>query len=196
MKTRTNWIFIIAVGALFIGVLAFGPVNVWAQSNEDTGGEFGAVEAGTAEEDTEVATKLYTYLVKPCRVVDTRKIGGYFFPGEWREYYVYGPYLGAAGIAQQGGYIGGCPAPNGEPYGVVLNVTAVPYSGNGNFTAYPANVSAPTASLVNYRHGVQNIANAASVETYWNPGPREIEIKNNFGYSHLVIDIMGYYYKN
>lgn len=197
MKTRTNWIFIIAVGVMFMGVLAFGPVNVWAESNEDTGGEYGAVEPGTDAEDLEVATKLYVYLVKPCRVVDTRKTGGYFYPGEWREYYVYGPWAGSTGIGQQGGSTSGCSAPSGEPYGVILNLTAIPHSGKGNFSAYPANVSAPNpGSLVNYRYGVQNIANAASIETYFSGGPREIEILNKFGYSHLTIDILGYHYKN
>jgi hypothetical protein len=198
MKTKTNLIFLMVIGVMIIGALAFVPAKVMAQSNEDTGGVYGPVEPGTAAEPLEVASKLYAYLVKPCRVVDTRIIGGYFYPGQSREYYVYGPYFGSTGIQQQGGYSGGCfPPPGyGEPYGVILNMTAIPYAGYGNFKVYPANVSPPSASFVNYRYGVQNIANAGSVETYYNSGPREIEVYNENGYSYLVIDIMGYYYKN
>ena len=194
MKTRINWIFIIAVGVMFIGALTLGPANVWAESNEDFEGEYGLVEEGAEPaEDLEVKTNTTVDLVRPCRIVDTRNIGGFFFPGQRREYYVYGPGPGPVGMIQQGGNPFGCDAPRGEPKGVIINVTAVPVSGSGNFRAFPANVSPPTASLVNYRAGVQNIANAASVETYELGGPRELEIQNNFGFSHLVIDVMGYY---
>lgn len=193
MKTRTNWIFFIAVGVMFIGALAFGPVNVLAETNEDVATEYGEVEDGAVGEDLEVKTNTTVDLVTPCRIVDTRNAGGFFFPGQRREYYVYGPGPGPVGTIQQGGNPFGCPAPRGEPKGVIINVTAVPVSGSGNFRAFPANVNPPTASLVNYRAGVQNIANAASVETYELGGPRELEIQNSFGFSHLVIDVMGYY---
>lgn len=128
--------------------------------------------------------------VTPCRIVDTRLVGGNFTPGEAREYYVYG----LTDVSNQGGNPAGCPDPAGEPLGVALNVTAVGVSGNGNFVVYPANVTPPSASLVNYRTGVQNVANAASIKTYASIGPREIEVLNSFGSADLVIDVLGYYY--
>ena len=77
---------------------------------------------------------------------------------------------------------------------VHLNVTVVPQLGWGNFVVYPANEEAPNASQTNYRAGVQNVANAATVKTYSSAGFKQIEVKNSFGYAYLVIDVMGYYY--
>ena len=188
MKTRTNWIFIVAIGVMFVGALAFAPAIVKA---EDEAQSDIAEEDFAIEEDPEVQTLLTTDLVRPCRIVDTRVAGpGFFSPGQSRQYYVYGPF---GDIGPQGGFSGGCPAPRGEPRGVILNVTAVPVGGAGNFRLYPTNVSAPNASFVNYRAGVQNVANGGTFET--GPvvlGPREITVLNSFGFSHLVIDVMGY----
>ena len=132
--------------------------------------------------------------IKPCRIYDSRKSCsscGVFNPGNSREFYVYG----TSGIANQGGNPSGCSSPQGEPAAVHINVTAVPQSGIGWFVAFPANVAAPLASLVNYDGAVQNIANAATIKCYFNAGAREIEVRNGGkGISHLVIDVMGYYY--
>jgi hypothetical protein len=125
--------------------------------------------------------------VKPCRIIDTRIAGGAFGPGASREYYVYGS------LGSQGG--SNCSSPRGEPRAVHINVTTVPVSGQGNFRAYPANVGAPNASLVNYKAGVQNVANAGTIQTYWSIGPREIEFLNSNGTSHLIVDILGYYHE-
>jgi hypothetical protein len=126
--------------------------------------------------------------VTPCRIVDTRRGGGgVFFPGQVREFFVYGD------TTAQGG--ANCPSPRGEPRGVHINVTAVPQSGQGNFRAYPANVGPPNASLVNYVAGVQNVANAASVKTHFQLGTGGLKILNRVGASHLVVDILGYYHE-
>ena len=129
--------------------------------------------------------------VTPCRIVDTRNAGGAFGPDQVREFFVYG----TTNIVNQGGNLAGCPSPKGEPRGVHLNVTAVPVSEQGNFAAFPANISPPNASLINYKAGVQNIANAASVKTYYQIGAGDLKIINRGGTSHLVIDVMGYYYE-
>jgi hypothetical protein len=42
---------------------------------------------------------------------------------------------------------------------------------------------------------VQNIGNAATIKTYFNIGPPEIEFQNRFGFSHLVVDVLGYYHE-
>jgi hypothetical protein len=159
-------------GVLFFGVPAFS-------ADED-------IEAlGDANEDW-----VYTG-VKPCRIVDTRKIGGAFTAGESREYFVYGDVSG-----QQGGnppYSVKCPAPKGEPRAVHINVTAVGGPHNGNFRVYKAGITTPATSWVNWQAN-KNVANMGTVKTrHSNAATTDIEV-----YAHtsadLVIDVMGYYY--
>jgi hypothetical protein len=78
---------------------------------------------------------------------------------------------------------------------VHINVVAVPVSAQGNFRLYPANIGPPIAGLLNYKAGVQNIANAGTFKTFFSVGAREIEIQNRVGTAHLVIDVMGYYHE-
>ena len=75
-----------------------------------------------------------------------------------------------------------------------LNVATVLVEGPGNFKAFPANVPPPNASFVNYRAGVQNVANAGTIKTYYAMGQPEIEVRNSFGTAPLVIDVWGYYH--
>jgi hypothetical protein len=128
---------------------------------------------------------LYTS-VTPCRIVDTRLAGGAITAGGVRSYDVWGA------VGSQGGNPAGCPSPEGEPLGVHINVTAVPL-GNGHIVAYSAGSTAPNSSLVNYRAGVQNVANAASIRTCFNCA-KDINIKVAYGAAHVVIDVLGYYY--
>lgn len=108
--------------------------------------------------------------------------------GSTREFFVYGP---GASMTPQGGNSAGCASPVGEPRAVMINVTAVPSTTGGYLKAYPANVSAPNTSLVNFEAG-QVVANAGIIKTYHSLGPKELEI---FAYksSHVVIDVMGYF---
>jgi hypothetical protein len=193
MKLKFKLVGIIAIAALLLGVQGFIPGLAKAESNMDYEAEYGPVEPADVAAPTGPEVGLTFDAVQPCRIVDTRIVGGFFFPNERREYYVYGPGPGPVGVAQQGGNPAGCPAPRQEPFGVVINVTAVPVGGQGNFRAYPADNLPPNASLLNYRTGVQNIANAASVQTFFSGGPRELEVQNRVGFSHLVIDVLGYY---
>jgi hypothetical protein len=134
--------------------------------------------------------------VTPCRIVDTRVAVGAFLPGQTRTYYVYGPGPGPVGTIQQGGNPAGCPSPNGEPRAVHLNITVVPLVGNGFFKAFPPNVAPPNASIINYRAGVQNIANAATIQTFFSFGPQEIAFQNSgASTAHLIIDVEGYYHE-
>ena len=131
--------------------------------------------------------------VRPCRIVDTREPGpvsGVFDPGEIRDFFVFG----TTAISDQGGSPAGCSSPGGEPSAVHINVTAVPQSGQGNFAVYPANVAPPNASLVNYKAGVQNIANAATIKAFVQVSSEEISVINRNGFAHLVIDVLGFYY--
>ena len=210
-KSKLRWVGIIVCGIMFIGLQVFVVDAARAEPSQTDilvelfGDEFisadevaAAIEqglvsdisAGPNDED------LVFTPVKPCRIHDSRKscpVCGVYNPGDSRELYV----CGTSDIVNQGGTPGGCPCPQGEPAAVHINVTAVPQSGKGWFVVFPANVPAPLASLVNYDGAVQNIANAATIKCYFNAaaGAREIEVKNGpNGISHLVIDVMGYYY--
>ena len=202
---KLNWAGMIMMAMLFMGVQGVVADDIRAeQSQEDIlmgwfGDEFvsadevaAAIKEGLIDETIAAPTDqdLVFTPVTPCRIVDTRLAGGPFTPGARREFYVYGTTI----IANQGGNPAGCASPRGEPSAVHINVTAVPQSGSGYFGVFPANVEPPNASLVNYKTGVQNIANAATIKTYYQAGAREIEVINRNGSAHLVIDVMGYYY--
>jgi hypothetical protein len=75
----------------------------------------------------------------------------------------------------QGGDPAGCPAPQGEPRGVHLNLTVVPVGTQGNVRVYPANVATPGASAVNFKLGT-NIANALTVQTFYDLASEEIQV--------------------
>lgn len=138
---------------------------------------------GSADQD-------YTFTpVTPCRLVDTRQAGGAFSAGETREYFVYG---GGIVMTSQGGNSTGCLSPVGEPRGVMINVTAVPSASSGNLRAYPANVSTPNASLVNFKPNVPN-ANATALGSYYAMGPEELEIYSSSPGVHVIVDLMGYF---
>jgi hypothetical protein len=127
---------------------------------------------------------LYTP-VTPCRIVDTRRVGGAMPPGSIRSFNVRGA------VASQGGNPAGCPSPEGEPHGVQVNVTAAPVTGSGNIRIFSFGSTPPNASLVNFKTGVQNIANSGAIKTCFNCA-KDISIQSNFGTAHVVIDVMEY----
>ena len=145
------------------------------------------IEAWIADLEDEFVINLLFTAVTPCRIVDTRLAGGPLSPGEIRSYYV------RDSVAFQGGNPAGCQAPEGELHGVAVNVTAVPVEGTGNLRIFPFGSTPPNASLVNYKTGLQNIANSATIKTCYNCG-RDISIQSNFGTAHVVIDVFGYTY--
>jgi hypothetical protein len=49
------------------------------------------------------------------------------------------------------------------------------------------------ASLVNYRSDAQNVANSGTVKTCFNCA-KDISIKSGGGTTHVIIDVLGYYY--
>jgi hypothetical protein len=153
----------------------------------DVGGRWGIQITELTFNSCGAAEEVLIYTpVTPCRIVDTRLAGGAIPPGGIRSYNVRGA------VASQGGNPSACPSPKGEPRAVHINVAAVPL-GNGNIRAFPSGSASPTASLVNYRAGVQNVANSGTIKTCFNC-TRDINIQSNFGTAHVVIDVLGYYY--
>ena len=59
---------------------------------------------------------------------------------------------------------------------------------------FPFGTTPPKASLVNYKTGVQNIANSTAIKTCLNCD-KDISIQSNFGTAHVAIDVLGYYFR-
>ena len=167
-KSKLRWFGIIVVGVIVLNVKDFAIDYAWAQDFVFTP-------------------------VDPCRIFDSRQPGpvsGQFAPFETRDLFVFG----TSDISDQGGNPAGCPSPLGEPSAVHINVTAIPRSRSGHITVFPANMSPPNSSLVNYKAWGQNIANAATIKTFVQDDSEDISVLNAFGYAHIVIDVMGYYF--
>lgn len=134
--------------------------------------------------------------VTPCRIVDTRKsvIPGRVLANQAIQYHVYGSGSQAGRIANQGGNVNGCPAPRPKPLAVHINIISARQTGNGNLVAFPAGQAIPDATLINYKQGV-NISNAAVVKTCPScPLESSISVASGVSATHVIIDVLGYYF--
>jgi len=202
MKSKFKWVFVIVVVMMFVGVQTFVVDQVLAES-ESTGGTVVRTldDANSGQLTPEAASWLYYFAVTPCRIYDSRGYntignGGYWWPGRAE-----GIYIDLTDTYYQGG-ASSCPPPlakssYGEPEAVHIYIVSVPLSGQGNILAFPPQYAIPsTGSCLNYRTGVQNIGNAVSVQAYDSGTSSAIDlgILNRYGYTHIVIDVFGYYY--
>lgn len=128
-----------------------------------------------------------TYVaITPCRIVDTRRGGGKFNNVTTRTYRV----GGSAGFAPQGGHSGGCGIPLGAS-AIAVNIGSTNADNLGYLEAYPANVSRPTSSNVNYSRG-QTIAGGGTV-TLQRGVAQSLKVFNFGGPTDVFIDVNGYY---
>ncbi len=127
------------------------------------------------------ATGTY-YPVRPMRFLDTRSI--------WSNGTNNGSKLGP-GATTRLKVVGRNDIPE-QASAVVLNVTATETTSPGHLTVYPAGVTRPTASSLNFSAG-QTIANSVTVAVGANG---EIEMFNSAGQTHILVDIMGWYAKD
>ena len=128
--------------------------------------------------------------VTPCRIVDTRKVGGIIDAFRGRAFHVYGS---AAQISAQGGNTAGCSSPSGEPSAVHVNMVAVDPTGKGNLQAYPVGVGPGAGLSVNYNTIDTNLANAGTIMTKQSTGA-DIWVTSRYSSAHTAIDVLGYYY--
>jgi predicted aconitase with swiveling domain len=128
--------------------------------------------------------------VTPCKIVDTRNSGGIINAATQRDFRVYGS---GGAISAQGGNPAGCPSPLGEPLAAHINVVAVNPTGKGNLKAFPKGAGATTGLSVNFNSIDTNFANAGTVRAIAGTGP-DITVASSFAATHLVIDVLGYYY--
>jgi hypothetical protein len=95
------------------------------------------------------------FTVPPCRIVDTRLVGGAIPAGGSRNFFAAGSF------SSQGGQTT-CGIPLGLAKGVFFNIVAVGPSGPGHLTLYPYPLPLPLASTLNVSSG-QTIANGVLV---------------------------------
>jgi hypothetical protein len=120
--------------------------------------------------------------VGPGRVLDTRSIGGRFTSGEIRTLTV----TQAAGPTP--------PVPSGAS-AVALNLTATGTQALGVLTAWPAGVTLPSTSSLNWPGAGSTVANAALVRLGTN-GQLQLRSESNAApgpLAHHVVDVFGWF---
>jgi hypothetical protein len=128
-----------------------------------------------------------TFTVAPCRVVDTREVGGPIPAGGTRNFLVAGT------IPNQGGETD-CGIPFPEAKGVFINIVAVSPSGFGYLIAYPYPSSLPLASTLNFSPG-QTIANGVLVpicDDNVDNCIADLTVTMGPAAADMVIDVTGY----
>ncbi|MFY2764480.1 hypothetical protein [Arenimonas sp. MALMAid1274] len=124
--------------------------------------------------------------VAPCRLVDTRIIGGPIVANTTRSFVAHS----AGGFASQGGDASDCALPENVS-SVTVKITSVRPDADGYFTAYPYNTVRPLASSLNYTAGM--ILSDESHVTLCRPGCANELSVYSFATSDLVIDVTGYF---
>src|SRR5262245_39142421 len=130
--------------------------------------------------------------VTPCRIIDTRVMGGAILPALLRDFVV----AGTQDFEAQGGTVGGCGIPD-TATAAMLNFIAVNATGPGDLRVWPFGQPVPLASVINYAAvpGL-NIANGAVV-SLCDPAttacPFDMRVQADANATHLVVDVMGFF---
>jgi hypothetical protein len=123
--------------------------------------------------------------INPCRIVDTRNVGGPLAPNVTRN------FVGSsANFSTQGGTATNCGMPNGVR-AIAMNVYAVNPTSLGFIKVWASNATEPAVSTVNYQTGITAIATGAIVP---------VDGASNNGFSaespavvDFVADVVGYF---
>jgi hypothetical protein len=138
--------------------------------------------------------RLVYHTVPPCRILDTRQVGGSLAPATPRSFQATGINLDV-----QGGNPAGCNVPVGA-VGALINFVAVNPTGAGNLRAWAFGAGIPTASVLNYAAVGLNIANGIAIPIC-DPDPsplactRDFNVQADVSGTHLVADVVGYFEK-
>lgn len=128
---------------------------------------------------------VYTPLA-PCRIVDTRVVGGPIAADGTRAFDAYTN----TDFSGQGGAASDCGLPDNVS-AITVKITSVAPSANGYFTAYPFGEPMPMASSLNYSQGLV-LSNDAHI-SLCQPGCASEFNVYSFASSELVIDVTGYF---
>lgn len=145
-------------------------------------GDFGAKALGDPAQD------LVYVPVTPCRILDTRVIGGPIAANSFRDF----DLTDVVRFAGQGGDTSNCNVGDkGSFAAAALNITVVQPTTGGYITVFPYLASQPTASTLNYVAG--DVRNGLSiVRLDQSPATYEFSVYS-FAQTHLVADIVGYF---
>jgi hypothetical protein len=156
--------------------------DIWATSPDTV--STNAVGIGDSEDN------LVYNPVTPCRIIDTRIVGGAIGAGGIRSFVATGlSFIG------QGGVVGGCGIPFGPATAVVINFVAVSPSGAGDLRVWPFGQGAPLASIINYVPGA-NVANGVPI-AICNPAVfgcgEDITVQSDAASVQIVADVQGFF---
>ncbi len=139
---------------------------------------------------------LVYFPIPPCRMVDTRGSGartGILVPGVTRTF-----DLTTTGYAKgQGGAISGCTGlPSISPAAWAVNVAVTGYTGGaGWLTSWPWNtLEPPNAAIINYQSSPYALSTGQTLSGTYNLAD-DIYVKAYVAPTHVIIDVMGYYYR-
>jgi len=139
--------------------------------------------------------------VSPCRIINTRLVGGPIAPGTTRSFYADG-----SSFATQGGVAGSCGVPFGPTTAVVVNIVAVDAAGAGDLRGFPFGGAVPTASIINYAKVsdqvnpalVLNIANGLVLkicDPEVSTCTSDLTIQADVSATQVVADVLGFFRK-
>jgi hypothetical protein len=158
----------------------------------------GPLLAGAAAHAQISIPSLLFTAIAPCRLIDTRIMGGSLVAGLNRTFNAAG--VGAPGsLASQGGDPNGCPIPgfkNGfaQVQSVAINLVAVGPAGPGDIIAWASDASTPSASVINYANGGGlNIANMVILPVRQDVQGADFTVRAQASGTHLVADVLGYF---
>lgn len=161
----------------FDGTQRFGPAGSAATTADGLALTLPARSATLVELDLEEPEATDFYTLAPCRVIDTRSQA------------TGGPRL-TAGVARTFQVSGQCGIPS-TARAVLLNVTVLTPSGNGNLMLYPGDAAVPNTSVLNFMAG-QNRANNAILGLA-RDGSGTLAVRANFSGADVVLDVSGYF---
>ena len=136
----------------------------------------------------DTAADLVYVPVTPCRIIDTRVVGGAIAANSTRDFDI----TGVADFSFQGGASGDCAIGSvGSFAAAAINFVVVTPNAAGYITAFPYLATQPLASTVNYVAGDVR-SNLAIVKIDQGPSTPEMSVYS-FAQTHLVADVVGYF---
>lgn len=126
--------------------------------------------------------------VTPCRILDTRLVGGPIPANSFRDF----DLTDVVRFAPQGGDTSNCNVGDkGSFAAAAINFTVVGPSIDGYITAFPYLSSMPTAATINYKAG--DIRNGLAITRLDQSAATHEFSVYSFAQTHLVADIVGYF---
>ena len=164
-------------------------IDAFARMPADGGDAGAAAAVGAKTLGSTTGDLVYTPVV-PCRILDTRVVGGPIAAGGTRSFLALAANAGT-NFTSQGGSNTNCNVAAVGASAVAINVTAVTPAGGGYATVYPYGSSAPLAASLNYRLGT--VVNNTVIVGVPNPLTIRDFTIFTFAQADYVADIVGYF---